>query len=33
MIDHNPRFAPVLHPTLQTGVHTLLAAAGAWLGT
>ncbi len=31
--NHNPRFAPVLHPTLQTGVETLLAAAYAWLGT
>jgi amidohydrolase len=30
--NHNPRFAPVLHPTLETGVETLLAAACAWLG-
>ena len=30
--NHNPHFAPVLHPTLETGVETLLAAAGAWLG-
>jgi amidohydrolase len=30
--NHNPRFAPVLHPTLQTGVETLLAGAAAWLG-
>jgi hippurate hydrolase len=30
--NHNPRFAPVLHPTLETGVETLLAAANAWLG-
>jgi len=29
--NHNPRFAPVLQPTLQTGVETLVAAAGAWL--
>jgi hippurate hydrolase len=29
--NHNPRFAPVIHPTLETGVETLLAAAGAWL--
>jgi amidohydrolase len=29
--NHNPRFAPVLHPTLETGVETLLAAAHAWL--
>ena len=30
--NHNPRFAPVIHPTLETGVETLLAAAHAWLG-
>jgi hippurate hydrolase len=30
--NHNPRFAPVLHPTLETGVETLVAAAHAWLG-
>ena len=29
--NHNPRFAPVLHPTLETGVDTLIAAASAWL--
>ena len=29
--NHNPRFAPVLHPTLETGVETLVAAASAWL--
>jgi hippurate hydrolase len=29
--NHNPRFAPVLHPTLETGVETLLAAATAWI--
>jgi amidohydrolase len=29
--NHNPRFAPVIHPTLETGVETLVAAAGAWL--
>jgi hippurate hydrolase len=29
--NHNPRFAPVIHPTLETGVETLLAGAGAWL--
>jgi amidohydrolase len=28
--NHNPRFAPVLQPTLETGVETLLAAAYAW---
>ena len=31
--NHNPRFAPVIHPTLETGVETLLAAACAWLAT
>jgi hippurate hydrolase len=30
--NHNPRFAPVIHPTLETGVETLLVAACAWLG-
>lgn len=29
--NHNPRFAPVLHPTLQTGVEALVSAASAWL--
>lgn len=29
--NHNPRFAPVIHPTLATGVETLVAAAAAWL--
>jgi hippurate hydrolase len=29
--NHNPRFAPVLHPTLRTGVETLVVAARAWL--
>ncbi|HTI95959.1 MAG TPA: M20 family metallopeptidase [Rudaea sp.] len=29
--NHNPRFAPVIHPTLQTGVETLVVAARAWL--
>jgi metal-dependent amidase/aminoacylase/carboxypeptidase family protein len=29
--NHNPHFAPVLLPTLETGVETLLAAASAWL--
>jgi len=31
--NHNPRFAPVLHPTLETGIQTLLAATCGWLGT
>src|SRR5271169_6608075 len=30
-VNHSPKFAPVLHPTLQTGVETLVVATGAWL--
>jgi hippurate hydrolase len=29
--NHNSRFLPVLHPTLETGVETLIVAARAWL--
>jgi hippurate hydrolase len=29
--NHNPRFAPVIHPTLETGVDALVVAAQAWL--
>jgi amidohydrolase len=29
--NHNPRFLPVIHPTLETGVETLIVAARAWL--
>ena len=29
--NHNPRFAPVIHPTLETGVEALVVAAQAWL--
>jgi hippurate hydrolase len=29
--NHNPRFAPVLHPTLRTGVEALVVAARPWL--
>jgi len=29
--NHNPRFAPVIHPTLETGVEALAVAAQAWL--
>jgi hippurate hydrolase len=29
--NHNPRFAPVIHPTLTTGVEALVVAARAWL--
>jgi hippurate hydrolase len=29
--NHNPRFAPVIHPTLGTGIEALVVAAQAWL--
>jgi amidohydrolase len=29
--NHNPRFLPVIHPTLEAGVQTLMVAARAWL--
>ncbi|MFL5452410.1 MAG: M20 family metallopeptidase [Myxococcales bacterium] len=29
--NHNPRFAPVLHPTLEAGVEAMVIAARAWL--
>jgi hippurate hydrolase len=29
--NHNPGFAPVLHPTLETGVATMVVAAQTWL--
>jgi len=29
--NHNPRFLPVIHPTLETGVETLIVATRAWL--
>ena len=29
--NHNPRFAPVIHPTLEAGVEALVIAAQAWL--
>ena len=28
---HSPFWAPALHPTLQTGIETMLTAAGVWL--
>ncbi len=28
--NHNPRFAPVIHPTLEAGVEALVVAARAW---
>jgi hippurate hydrolase len=30
-VNHSPEFAPVIHPTLETGVETLVVAALAWL--
>jgi len=29
--NHNPRFAPVIHPTLETGVEAMVVAAQGWL--
>jgi hippurate hydrolase len=31
--NHNPRFAPVIHPTVETGVQALIVAAHAWLAS
>ena len=31
-VNHSPKFAPVLHPTLETGVEALVIATLAWLG-
>jgi amidohydrolase len=30
--NHNPHFAPIIHPTLEKGVETLVIATLAWLG-
>jgi amidohydrolase len=30
-VNHSPKFAPVIHPTLRTGVESLVVAARAWL--
>jgi len=30
-VNHSPHFAPVVHPTLQTGVEALVVGAMAWL--
>jgi hippurate hydrolase len=30
-VNHSPLFAPVIHPTLATGVETLVVSARAWL--
>src|SRR5262249_15277999 len=29
--NHNSRFAPVIHPTLQAGIEAMVVAALAWL--
>jgi hippurate hydrolase len=31
-VNHSPAFAPVIHPTLETGVEAMTVAALAWLG-
>lgn len=31
-VNHSPKFAPVLHPTLETGVEALVVGALTWLG-
>jgi amidohydrolase len=30
-VNHSPKFAPVIHPTLRTGVAALVVATRAWL--
>jgi hippurate hydrolase len=30
-VNHSPKFAPVLHPTLRTGVEALVVATRAWM--
>jgi hypothetical protein len=30
--NHSPYFAPIIHPTVETGVETLVVTALAWLG-
>src|SRR5262249_7535001 len=29
--NHNPHFAPVIHPTLEAGIEALIVASQAWL--
>lgn len=31
-VNHSPKFAPVLHPTLENGVEAMVVGALAWLG-
>ena len=30
-VNHSPKFAPIIHPTLRTGIETLVVATRAWL--
>jgi amidohydrolase len=30
--NHSPKFAPVIHPTLKTGLQAMMTAAAAWFG-
>jgi amidohydrolase len=30
-VNHSPQFAPVIHPTLRTGIEALVVATRAWL--
>jgi amidohydrolase len=32
-VNHSPLFAPVIHPTLETGVEALVVSARAWLAS
>jgi len=31
LTNHNPRFAPVIHPTSEAGVQAMVVASQAWL--
>jgi hippurate hydrolase len=31
-VNHSPQFAPILHPTLETGIEAMVVGAMAWLG-
>jgi amidohydrolase len=31
-VNHSPAFAPVIHPTMETGIEAMSVAALAWLG-
>jgi hypothetical protein len=30
-VNHSPNFAPVIHPTLETGITTFVVSSLAWL--